>query len=315
MSSANSAASDFVIINDVSPRDGLQNQAQILTPAQRLAHIGALLDAGVANIEIGSFVSPKAVPAMAGTDEVFAGLPRGAASYSVLIPNRRGYDIALRTGVETVLLVMAASETMNQKNVNMSVQQSLDICADLIAAGKADGKKTIMCVATAWECPFEGIVDEAAVESLVRRCIDAGAQEIVLADTIGAADPASVKSLLTRLVGEFGASTFGCHFHDTRGFGVADVYAALECGVRKFDASVGGLGGCPFAPGASGNVATEDVVLMLHQMGMTTGIDLPALLDAADLVWQLTQTSTGGNASTWMKRQVEKGETARFVTR
>ena len=197
MSNVNLAASDFVTINDVSPRDGLQNQAQILTPAQRLAHIGALLDAGVTNIEIGSFVSPKAVPAMAGTDEVFAGLPAGAASYSVLIPNRRGYDIALRAGVETVLLVMAASETMNQKNVNMSVQQSLDICADLIAAGKTDGKKTIMCVATAWECPFEGVVDEVAVESLVRRCIDAGAQEIVLADTIGAADPASVKSLLT----------------------------------------------------------------------------------------------------------------------
>lgn len=315
MSSAIPTSTDFVAINDVSPRDGLQNQAQILTPQQRLAHISALLHAGVKHIEIGSFVSPKAVPAMAGTDEVVKGLPAGAASYSVLIPNRRGYDLAVRAGVETVLLVMAASETMNQQNVKMSVQQSLDICADLIAAGHTDGKKTIMCVATAWECPFEGRIDERAVESLVRRCIDAGAQEIVLADTIGAADPASVKSLLTRLVGEFGAARFGCHFHDTRGFGVADVYAALECGVRKFDASVGGLGGCPFAPGASGNVATEDVVLMLHQMGMSTGIDLPALLEAADLVGELTQVPTGGNASTWMKRQVEKNECERLAAR
>jgi len=315
MTALDEGSSDFVVVNDVSPRDGLQNQAKILSPAERVAHIGALLDAGVRHIEIGSFVSPKAVPAMAGTDAVFQALPASDASYSALIPNRRGYDLALQAGVPSVLLVLAASETMNKTNVNMSIEQSLGICADLIAAGKEDGKRTIMCVATAWECPFEGVVAPAAVEAVVRRCIDAGAEEIVLADTIGAADPAAVKSLLTRLVGEFGAERFGCHFHDTRGFGVADLYAALECGVRKFDASVGGLGGCPFAPGASGNVATEDVVLMLHQMGMKTGIDLPALLEAAELVGQLTGATTGGNAMTWMKRQVEKNESARLEQR
>ncbi len=299
-------SSDFVTINDVSPRDGLQNQSKLLSPAQRVRHIEALLAAGVKNIEVGSFVSPKAVPAMAGTDEVFRQLPAGEAGYSVLIPNRKGYDLALRAGVEAILVVVAASETMNQQNVNMSVQQSLDICSDLLAQGKADGKKMIMCVATAWECPFEGAVEAAAVEQIVRQCVDAGAEEIVLADTIGAADPAGVKSLLSRLVAEFGVDPFACHFHDTRGFGVADVYAALECGVRKFDASVGGLGGCPFAPGASGNVATEDVVLMLHQMGMKTGINLESLVAASDLIGELTGVDTGGNASTWLKRQIEK---------
>ena len=300
-------STDYVAINDVSPRDGLQNQTAILSPAERVQLINALLDAGVANVEIGSFVSPKAVPAMAGTDQVFTQLPADRGSFSVLIPNARGYELAVNAGVENILLVIAASETMNQQNVNMSVQQSLDICDGLLVQGKRDARKMIVCVATAWECPFEGAVDAAAVEAVVRRCVNAGAEEIVLADTIGAADPAGVKSLLGRLTSEFGSEAFACHFHDTRGFGVANVFAAIESGVRKFDASVGGLGGCPFAPGASGNVATEDVVLMLQQIGMQTGIELEPLVAASDLVGQLTGVETGGNASRWLKRQIEKG--------
>lgn len=300
------ATSDYVVINDVSPRDGLQNQTTLLEPNDRVRLIEALLDAGVGHVEVGSFVSPKAVPAMAGTDRVVAQLSGNRGSFSALIPNAKGYELAMNAGLDNILLVIAVSETMNQQNVNMSVEGSLDICSELLDRGKSDGKNMIVCLATAWECPFEGVVDPYAVAKVVHRCVDAGAQNIVLADTIGAADPVGVKSLLARLIAEFGSETFACHFHDTRGFGVANVYAAIESGVRKFDASVGGLGGCPFAPGASGNVATEDVVLMLQQIGMQTGIELAPLVAASDLVGEMTGVVTGGNASRWLKRQIEK---------
>ena len=304
--------SDKVVVNDVSPRDGLQNQSKILTPEERVQLIEALVAAGVKDIEVGSFVSPKAVPAMAGTDEVFSklgstGNDTESMNFSALIPNKRGYDNAVAIGVKTLSFVLAASETMNQKNVNLSVDESIAIYKALNQQAKQDGAELIACVATAWECPFEGKISELAVEKVVLKLLDAGAKEIVFADTIGAADPAAVKSLMQRMVALVGADGLACHFHDTRGYGVANLYAALEAGIRKFDASVGGLGGCPFAPGASGNIATEDMVLALHQMGFSTGIDLKALVAAADMAAELTGVTTGGNASKWLKRQIEKG--------
>lgn len=304
--SCNSTVNNKVIINEVSPRDGLQNQDKVLSVAERVELIESLLAAGIKSIEVGSFVSPKAVPAMANTDAVFKALPADAADFSVLIPNLRGYELAVAAGVKNISMVIASTETMNQKNVNMSVAQSLDICVALIEQGKAAGNNMIMCVATAWECPFEGKVEPQVIVDIVAKLVAAGASEIVLADTIGAADPSAVKTLMLRLVEEFGADMFSCHFHDTRGFGVANVYAAVEAGIRKFDASAGGLGGCPFAPGASGNVATEDVVLMLNQMGYETSIDLAALVAASDLAEKFTGVATGGNSSRWLKRQIEK---------
>jgi hydroxymethylglutaryl-CoA lyase len=296
-----------VTINDVGPRDGLQNQARMLEPSQRLQLIEALLAAGLPAIEVGSFVSPRAVPAMAGAAEVVAGLPRGAANYSALIPNRKGYDLATAAGVETVEIVVAATQTMNQKNINSSTEQAMAGCEDIVAAARNDGVKTLSCVATAWECPFEGVVQEDVVLDLAREMFAYGADEVVLADTIGAANPASVRSLTQRAADEFGAERISCHFHDTRGMGVANVAAALESGIRKFDASIGGLGGCPFAPGATGNVATEDVVLMLSQMGYETGIDLRKLVDAVDLASELTGNCDGGHSIRWLRRQIEKG--------
>ncbi len=298
---------ETIIINDVGPRDGLQNQPKILEPAQRLQLINKLLEAGVRNIEVGAFVSPKAVPAMAGTDEVVAGLPDGDYHFSALIPNRKGYELAKAAGVQTLGLVLAASNTMNEKNIRMSTEQGLAVCRDVLEQSRADGLNTQAYVATAWECPFEGLIDESAVIELSGSLLSAGASEIVLADTIGAASPAQVKSLVSKLVAEFGADKLSCHFHDTRAMGVADVFAAVECGIRKFDASIGGLGGCPFAPGATGNVATEDVVLMLTQMGFDTGIDLAGLVAAAELAKELTGNCDGGHASRWLKRQIEKG--------
>lgn len=296
-----------VIVNEVGPRDGLQNQEKILSPKERLQLIDGLVSAGLKNIEVGSFVSPKAVPAMAGTDHVVANLPSfGDSVFSALVPNRKGYDLAKAAGVRSMALVLATSEEMNLKNTRMTTQQSMDVCKELVAQAKADGLNAMVYLATAWECPFEGLIDEQVTIDMTAELFAAGASEVVLADTIGAANPAQVKSLMDKLAAQFGAEKLSCHFHDTRGFGVANVYAAVESGVRKFDASIGGLGGCPFAPGASGNVATEDVVLMLEKMGYETGINLQGLVAAADLAGELTELDTGGHSSRWLKRQIEK---------
>ncbi|MEE4659050.1 MAG: hydroxymethylglutaryl-CoA lyase [Halieaceae bacterium] len=296
-----------VVVNDVGPRDGLQNQAQVLSPTQRLRLIQALLDAGVSHIEVGSFVSPKAVPAMAGTGEIVAGLPPGGAVYSALVPNRRGYELARDAGIKVVELVVATTDTMNLKNINADTATAMGAIADIVALARADGVQVMSYLATAWECPFEGLVDADVALALAQQMFDAGVDTVVLADSIGAADPGSVTALTERAVAQFGAERLACHFHDTRGMGVANVAAALECGVRRFDSSIGGLGGCPFAPGASGNVATEDVVLMLQQMGYDTGVDLARLIDAVDLAIELTGNCDGGNAINWLRRQREKG--------
>ncbi len=296
-----------VVINDVGPRDGLQNQPRVLTPEQRLQLINALLQAGVSHIEVGSFVSPKAVPAMAGTDQVVAGLPAGAATYTALVPNQKGYQLAKAAGVSIVELVVASTDTMNLKNINTSTAQAMANVAEIAETARADGIRAMCYIATAWECPFEGLVPHDTSMALMRQMFDVGIEEVVIADTIGAADPAGVRRLTQAAAAEFGADRLSCHFHDTRGMGVANVSAALESGIRKFDGSIGGLGGCPFAPGATGNVATEDVVLMLHQMGFETGIDLEGLVAAVELAIELTNNCEGGNSIRWLRRQIEKG--------
>lgn len=296
-----------VVINDVGPRDGLQNQPRVLSPEQRLQLIKALLAAGVSHIEVGSFVSPKAVPAMAGTDQVVAGLPVGAATYSALVPNLKGYQLAKEAGVSIIELVVASTDTMNQKNINTSTAQAMANVTEIAELAKADGIRAMSYLATAWECPFEGPVPLETSMALAAQMFDAGIEEVVIADTIGAADPAGVKRLTCEAADAFGAERLSCHFHDTRGMGVANVAASLESGIRKFDGSIGGLGGCPFAPGATGNVATEDVVLMLHQMGFETGIDLEGLVAAVELAIELTNNCEGGNSIRWLRRQIEKG--------
>lgn len=297
--------SEKIIINDVGARDGLQNQAKVLTPAQRLQIIESLLAAGAKHIEVGAFVSPKAVPAMAGTDQVVAGLPKGDYEFSALIPNLRGYELAKAAGVNTVGLVVASSETMNLKNIKMTTAQAMAVCSDVLALSKTEEIRSQVYLATAWECPFEGVIDTQQVVDLVGEILAAGASEVVLADTIGAASPAGVKHLLQAIELVHGTQAISCHFHDTRGMGVANVYAAVEQGIRKFDASIGGLGGCPFAPGATGNVATEDVAVMLEQMGFDTGLNFRGLLTAIDLVSELTGNCEGGHSSRWIRRQVE----------
>ncbi len=300
--------SESVVITDVGPRDGLQNQPKILTTQERLALIRAIAEAGVPQIEVGSFVSPKAVPAMAGTDQIFANLELEAfATPSIaLIPNMKGYELAAAAGARTVTMVLYASDGMAQKNAAMSMAEAELVTVEILKLAKQDGIEVIATIAVAFDCPFDGATDPAVTEAVVDRFINAGADQVVLADTIGAADPQQVRALTASLVKQHGAVKLGCHFHDTRAMGLANVFAAVESGIRRFDSSIAGLGGCPFAPGASGNVATDDIAMMLQQMGFETGIDLPKLLQASDLAQRLTGTAPGGRAKAWLQGHLTK---------
>ena len=300
--------SDSVVITDVGPRDGLQNQPKVLSIEQRLSLVQAIADAGVPQIEVGSFVSPKAVPAMAGTDDLFAQLDeQGFATATIaLIPNMKGYELARAAGASTVSMVLYASDGMAQKNVGMSMTEAEQITEEILQLANGDGIEVIATVAVAFACPFDGATDPALTEKIVDKFIHAGADQVVLADTIGAADPQQVRALTSALVAQHGASQLGCHFHDTRAMGLANVFAALESGIRRFDSSIAGLGGCPFAPGASGNVATDDIAMMLQQMGFETGIDLQKLLQASDLAQELTGTAPGGRAKAWLQNHLLK---------
>lgn len=298
---------ETVIVNDVGPRDGLQNQPQVLDPRQRLQLIAAIRAAGLDHIEVGSFVSPKAVPAMAGTDTVIAGLedlPGG--HYSALIPNLRGYELARDAGVKSVVMVLYGSEGMARRNVNMGREQADAVAADIIGQARGDGVAVIATIGVAFECPFDGPVDPALVADVADRFLELEIERFVLADTVGAANPQQVRDLTRVLVDRHGAQRLGCHFHDTRALGLANVYAAVESGIRYFDSSIAGLGGCPFAPGASGNVATEDVVMLLEQLGFATGVDLGQLLAASDLAESLTGTAPGGRAKAWLRPWLAK---------
>ena len=296
-----------VSITDVGPRDGLQNQPGILNVEERLKLIRAVAAAGVTAIEVGSFVSPKAVPAMAGTDQVVAGAKSdGSYKLSALIPNLKGYELAREAGVGTVAMVVYASETMARENAKMSGQQAMDITRSIVSLAIEDKIEVTATIAVAFACPFEGVTAPDSVVRLTAELLEMGVNNVVLADTIGAADPQHARMLTSRLVDSHGAGSIGCHFHDTRAMGLANVYAAIESGIRKFDACIAGLGGCPFAPGATGNVATEDVVMMLEQMGFDTGIDLRKLMAASDLAAELTGNAPGGRASAWLKPRLDR---------
>jgi len=292
-----------IIVNEVGPRDGLQSQAGHLDLAQRQRFVEALLAAGLRHVEIGSFVSPKAVPQMAGTGDLAQALQAPPGSeLSALVPNMKGYELARAAGVDTVAVVVSATETMNQKNINMGLDETMDVARAVIERGTKEGASVQAYLAVAFECPFEGPTDAGRVRELAASLIDAGASQLVVADTIGAANPAEVRSLMDALVASHGAALMSCHFHDTRALGLANVFAAIESGVRRFDASVGGLGGCPFAPGAKGNVATEDVVMLCEQMGFSTGVNIPALLEVVALISDMLGSPQGGRAHYWLSR-------------
>lgn len=299
--------SNFVTINDVGPRDGLQNQPAPVSAEGKLRLIKNLVAAGIKDIEVTAFVSPKAVPQMADAQEVFTQLPvNDGVNYSALIPNEKGYERAVASGARSVAVVLSATETMNQKNIRMSLEQAKDVCKSVIARAKSEGIESRAYIAVAFGCPYEGQVDSDLIMRLSEEMFSAGANEIIIADTIGAANPTQVFNMFEMLKQHFDLNNFSAHFHDTRALALANVWAALQSGLRKFDASIGGLGGCPFAPGASGNVATEDLVLMLQQCGFQTGIDLDKLRNAISVAEELVERPLGGRMLPWLKSQEER---------
>ena len=295
--------SEKVIIKEVAARDGLQAQPKHLTVEQRIALLSALADAGVPELEIGSFVSPKAVPQMAGTDEIAANLPAADLAYSALVPNMKGYELAVRAGIRSHAIALAATEEMNQNNIRKGLEDTFVMGEEILDRAAEEGVAIHAYLAVAFECPYEGAVSEALVLDLAARLMEHKPARLVIADTIGAANPAAVQSMMQKLVDRYGPERLGCHFHDTRAMGLANVYAGLLAGIRQFDASAGGLGGCPFAPGAKGNVATEDVAMLCESIGYTTDLNMPKLLDAVSLLSEMIGAPQGGRAHTWLSKQ------------
>ena len=284
---------DIVTINEVGPRDGLQNIKNILSVDERLKLIRSLEEAGIKLMEIGSFVSHKAVPAMSDTDVLISKLGN-IENYSVLIPNKKGLDKAKINGVKEICTVLCVTNSMNQKNINQSVKETLKDLKKIFLETKKSGMRSKCYVSVAFYCPYEGKVDSCYVEDLIGMLLDYKADEIVIADTIGAANPREVKKLLSSLTNNYKDISLSCHFHDTRALGLANVYASLDAGIKKFDSCIGGLGGCPFAPNSSGNLATEDLVSMLEMMNIKTGVDLDKLISSRELASKFTRISLKG---------------------
>ncbi len=270
---------------DVGPRDGLQNEPYMLPTEQKIRLIGGLVDAGVKWIQVTSFVHPKAVPQMADAAEVAAGLPpRADVRYVALIPNEKGYERALAAGLRHVGLVLSATETMNRKNLNMSVAQSMAIAKRLLERARSDGLVVRVDVSVAFVCAYEGAVDPQRVIAQTETLFGFGADQVCLCDTTGRADPRQVAYLFDEVRRKHGGERLAGHFHDTYGMAIANTLVAMQQGIAFFDTSVAGLGGCPYSPGATGNTPTEDVVYLCRQMGVETGIDLEKLCDVSELV-------------------------------
>ncbi len=270
-----------VTVCDVGPRDGLQNEERQLDPATRGELVNRLAAAGVPRIEAVSFVNPARVPQMAGAEEVVAGIERrDCVVYAGLALNEKGYDRLAATDLDEVHFAFASTETFNRRNQNASPEESLEVGAAIVGRAHDDGIRATVTIGTAFGCPFEGAVEPARVLGFAERLAEAGTDEIVFADTVGVGVPRQVKELVGEAL-SFGPP-IGVHLHNTRNTGYANAYAALEAGATVLDASVGGIGGCPFAPRATGNISTEDLVYMLHGEGLETGVDLDALLGVAE---------------------------------
>lgn len=275
----------LVTIVDVSPRDGLQNEKAVLPVATKVALVDALSAAGVPVVEVTSFVSPKAIPQLADAEQVMAAITRRPGTrYTVLVPNERGYDRALPTRPDGIVVFGAASETFSQKNINCSIAESVERFRPVVARAKADGLQVRGTVSCALGCPYEGEIAPAAVRDVAQRLLDLGVDELSIADTIGVGTPERTREVFSAVLGVADAGRINAHFHDTYGRALVNLQACLELGVRSIDASAAGLGGCPFAPGATGNVATESVLEMLHGLGYATGVDVAAVRAAGAAV-------------------------------
>jgi hydroxymethylglutaryl-CoA lyase len=279
------ALPSYVRIVEVGPRDGLQNEAGMVATATKIGLIEALADAGLSEIEAGSFVSPKWVPQMADTAEVLAGLrPRHGVSYPVLVPNLQGLEAALAAGADSIAVFAAASESFSRRNINCSIAESLARFQPVLAAAAARGLRVRGYLSCVLGCPYEGEIAAAAVAKIAGALAEMGCAEISLGDTIGVGTPARARAMLAAVAGTVPMERLAVHFHDTWGQALANILACLELGVAVVDSAVAGLGGCPYAKGATGNVATEDLVYMLDGMGIRTGVDLGRLAAAGRMI-------------------------------
>ena len=292
-------------MTEVGPRDGLQSADAIISTAAKVQLVNALSATGLPRIEATSFVHPKLVPSMADAEDVMRNIQRSpGVTYMALVPNLRGAERALQAGADELNVVLSTTETMNQRNLNMTVADSIRVFGEITRFAAADGIPVEAGLSVVFGCPYEGVVLPGQVLDLVQRLIDVGAHEILFADTIGAANPRQVFGLMTTVREKWPHLVVGLHFHDTRGLGLANVLAGLEAGIDRFDASIAGIGACPFAPGATGNICTEDTVYMLEAMGVSTGVDQAALIDAAAMVPPLVGQEVPSRRLRWTARTV-----------
>jgi len=293
---------ETVIVHEVGLRDGLQNQPRFVPVEGKLELLNALIAAGGRSFEATSFVSPKAVPQMADAAELYARLPTThGPNFEALVPNEKGYERAVAAGAKTIAVVVAASDTFNRRNINMSLDEATAVCETVVRRTKREGFRSRAYVSAVAACPYEGVVPPERVFRLTAAMFDAGADEVAISDTIGAGNPAQIEHLFDVTTRRHGPGRIAGHFHDTRGMGLTLAWCALKTGVRKFDSSIGGLGGCPFAPGASGNLATEDLVFMLNEAGFDTGIDVEKLRPAIAVAERLTGQSLGGRITGFLR--------------
>ncbi len=284
-----------VTIVEVGPRDGLQNEPETIPTATKVAFIEKLAEAGLSIIEVSSFVHPKWVPQLADASDVLNALKKKTGvRYPVLVPNMKGMERAIEAGVKEIAVFTAASETFNKKNINMSIDESLQAIADVIKRAHENDIQVRGYVSTGFGCPYEGRIQPEKVLAVIQKLLSLRVYEVSLGDTIGVANPKQVEEVLGLILKSVSTDQLAMHFHDTRGTALANILQSLQMGITTIDSSAGGLGGCPYAPGAAGNVATEDVVYMLQGMGVQTGVDLEKLVVASQLIQQELQRELPG---------------------
>ena len=309
--------SDLLKVYEVGPRDGLQNEATVLSAAQKMRLIDGLVGAGLRHIEATSFVHPAAVPQLADADEVMAtaiaGYSAGAVEFTGLVFNDRGFERAVASGCRSLAFGAAVSETFSRRNTHNTPAEALATARRLVARAQAEGLRTRFYVMTAWICPFEGPISPHKTMAVVQEIADWGVDEIAIADTIGHADPLSVGRLFDRVARRIDIGRLAAHLHDTQALGLANASVALQAGIRTFDASVGGLGGCPFAPGAAGNLATEDIVFMAHKVGLGTGVDFPRLWAVVYELERAIGRPIGGRIRQWWESRQDQAHEPRVA--
>lgn len=294
---------NHVRIVEVGPRDGLQNEPKLVSTSVKVEFVNRLAAAGLTDIEVAAFVNPKRIPQMADSAEVLRALPsHEGITYAALVPNMQGFTAALTAGVKEIAVFASASETFSQQNIQCSIAESLDRFAPVFEAARSAGIRVRGYVSCVLGCPYEGGVAPQAVAAVAGKLYDAGCYEISLGDTIGTGTPNATKALIDTVAQHVPISQLAGHFHDTYGQALANIYAALKLGLRTFDSSVSGLGGCPYAPGASGNVATEDLLYMLNGLGLHTGVDMQKILAAGDFICNALGRATSSKVARALPR-------------